>query len=134
MKLKQTIKIFLLLLYSFSSPFFFVTFQATITLLMLLIGLALGQTQVQQVPTGQFGCGILKIVNPKMQEFCPRINLLKGKLFTMNYGSSKSAEIVLSKSIFYFKNQRNFFEKKIIEEYQFRRAFFVKIKNSNSNF
>ena len=69
MKLNLRIKTFLLLLYSFSSPFFFVTFQATITLLMLLIGLALGQTQVQQVPTGQFGCGILKIVGPKMQFF-----------------------------------------------------------------
>ena len=27
---------------------------------------------------GQFGCGILKIVDPKMQDFCPRINMLKG--------------------------------------------------------
>ena len=27
----------------------------------------------------------------------------------MNYGSSKSAEIVLSKSIFYVKNGQNFF-------------------------
>jgi len=78
MKLNLRIKTFLLLLYSFSSPFFFVTFQATITLLMLLIGLALGQTQVQQVPTGQLGCGILKMVVPKMQDFCPRINMLKG--------------------------------------------------------
>ena len=30
----------------------------------------------------------------------------------MDYGSSKSAKIILSKSIFYFKNQRNFFIKK----------------------
>jgi len=37
----------------------------------------------------QFGCGILKMVVAKMQDFCPRINMLK------------SAEIVLSKSIFY---------------------------------
>ena len=50
-KLKQRIRKFLLPIYFFGSPFFFVTFQATITLLMLLIGLALGQTQVQQVPT-----------------------------------------------------------------------------------
>ena len=28
----------------------------------------------------------------------------------MNYGSSKSSEIVLSKSIFYDKNRRNFFK------------------------
>ena len=26
----------------------------------------------------QFGCGILKMVGPKMQVFCPRINMLKG--------------------------------------------------------
>jgi hypothetical protein len=50
-KLKQRIRKFFLFSYFFGSPFFFVTFQATITLLMLLIGLALGQTQVQQVPT-----------------------------------------------------------------------------------
>ena len=27
---------------------------------------------------GQFGCGILKMVGPKMQDLCPRINVLKG--------------------------------------------------------
>ena len=27
-------------------------------------------------PLGQFGYGILKIMGPKMQEFCPRINIL----------------------------------------------------------
>ena len=27
---------------------------------------------------GQFGCGILKIVGPKMQDFCPKIDMLKG--------------------------------------------------------
>ena len=48
----------------------------------------------------QFGC-VLKMVGPKMQ-----------KNHTMNYGSSKSAKIVLSKSIFYVKNRRNFFKKK----------------------
>ena len=26
----------------------------------------------------QFGCGILKILGPKMQAFCPRIDMLKG--------------------------------------------------------
>ena len=39
----------------------------------------------------------------------------------MNYGLSKSAEIVLSKSIFYFKNWRNSFKIN-----QFSRPFFVK--------
>ena len=48
----------------------------------------------------QFGCGILKMVGPKKQDFWPRIN-----------GSSKSAKIVLSKSIFDVKNQPNFFKK-----------------------
>ena len=27
---------------------------------------------------GQFGGGILKMVGPKMQDFCPIINMLKG--------------------------------------------------------
>ena len=29
----------------------------------------------------QFGCGILKMVGPKMQDFFPRINMLKGNCF-----------------------------------------------------
>ena len=29
----------------------------------------------------QFGCGILKVVGPKMQDFYPRINMLKGIFF-----------------------------------------------------
>ena len=29
----------------------------------------------------QFGCGILKMVGPKMQDFCPRIDMLKGNSF-----------------------------------------------------
>ena len=33
----------------------------------------------------------------------------------MNYVSSKSAKIILSKSIIYVKNQRNFFKKKLIK-------------------
>ena len=27
--------------------------------------------------TGQLGCGILKMVGPKKQDFCPRINIIK---------------------------------------------------------
>ena len=57
----------------------------------------------------QFGCGILK------QDFWPRINTLKGFFLnsSMNYGSSKSAKIVPSKSIFDVKNQPIFFKKNI---------------------
>ena len=40
----------------------------------------------------------------------------------MNYGSSKSAKIVLSKSLFNVKNQQFFFS----SEYQFWRPFFEK--------
>ena len=29
----------------------------------------------------QFSCGILKMVGPKMQDFCPKINILKGNVF-----------------------------------------------------
>ena len=50
-----------------------------------------------------------------MQDFWPRINILKGILFlknlSINYGSSKSDKIVFSKSIFDVKNQLNFFKK-----------------------
>ena len=44
----------------------------------------------------------------KKQDFWPKINTLKG----MNYGWSKSAEIVLLKTIFYVKIRENL--KKII--------------------
>ena len=54
---------------------------------------------------------------PKKQDFWPRINILKGNLKKenplMNYGSSKSAKIVFSKSIFDVKNQLNFFKKNL---------------------
>ena len=33
--------------------------------------------QQQIMDKCQFGCGILKMVGPKMQDFCPRINMLK---------------------------------------------------------
>ena len=45
----------------------------------------------------------------------------------------KSDEIVLSKSIFYVKNQPDFFQKIFIKENQFGRPFFVKRKKK-SNF
>ena len=54
---------------------------------------------------GQFGCGILTMVGPKIKIFQNNP--------TMNYGLSRSAKIVLSKSIFYVKNRQNFFKKKI---------------------
>ena len=36
----------------------------------------------------QFGCGILKMVGPKKQDFWPKINILRGMFFkdpSMNY-------------------------------------------------
>ena len=61
---------------------------------------------------GQFGCGISKMIGLKKQDFWPRINILKGYFFlnSVDYSSSKSAKIVLSKSIFNVKNQLNFFK------------------------
>ena len=50
------------------------------------------------------------MVGPKKQIVWPRINILKGFFFQnplMNYGSPKSAKILLSKSIFEVKNQLN---------------------------
>jgi hypothetical protein len=42
------------------------------------------------------------MVGPKMQDFCPRISMLKGFLNNpnINYGSSKSAKIPWSTLIF----------------------------------
>ena len=48
------------------------------------------------------------MVGPKMQDFDPRINMLKGNYPKMNYGLSKSDKIVLLDSIFYVKNWGNF--------------------------
>ena len=42
----------------------------------------------------QFGCGILKMVGPKKQDFWPKINILKGnKLYFENTGSSSLSKI-----------------------------------------
>ena len=57
---------------------------------------------------GQFGCGILKMVGPKMQDFCPK------KEIVLKQSTSKSAKIVHSKSIFYVKNQQNFLKKNFV--------------------
>ena len=56
------------------------------------------------------------MVGPKKQEFWPRIDILKGffKILLMNDSSTKSAEIVFSKSIFDVKNQLNFSKQIII--------------------
>ena len=56
------------------------------------------------------------MLGPKNQDFWLRINILKGFFFknpSMNYGSSKNAKMVLSKSIFDVKNQLNFFKRKL---------------------
>jgi hypothetical protein len=57
-------------------------------------------------------------MGPKKQDFWPRINILKGFFFflnqSMNYGSSKSAKIVLSKLTLDVKNQLNFVKKKLM--------------------
>ena len=55
--------------------------------------------------------------------------LLKGKNPSMNYGSSKSAKIILSKTIIDGKNQWNFFHIRIlIEETIFcKKHYFVKV-------
>ena len=67
----------------------------------------------------QFGCGTLKMVGPKMQDFaqestCSKEIVLKQNNPAMNYALSKSAKIILTKSIFYVKKLTEFFQKKII--------------------
>jgi hypothetical protein len=53
------------------------------------------------------------MVGPRKQDFWPRINILKGikTKFFDELQLSKSAKVVLSKSIFDVKNQSNFFKK-----------------------
>ena len=57
------------------------------------------------------------MVGPKKQVFRPKINILNGFFFKnpsmSHHDSSKSAKIVLSKSIFNVKNQLIFFKKKL---------------------
>ena len=62
------------------------------------------------------GHGVSRLMGPKKQDFCSKINCIQMKLlYFVNWHSaraSKSAKIVLSKAIFYVKNQPNFFKKK----------------------
>ena len=55
------------------------------------------------------------MVGPKKQEFWSRINILKEFFLnpSINYGSSISDKIVLSKSIFEVKNQLNLKKKNL---------------------
>ena len=62
------------------------------------------------------------MVGPKVQDFCQRINMLKG-IFFKPILLSKSAKIVLSKSIFEVRNEEIFFFS-FISEYQIIRPFF----------
>ena len=52
----------------------------------------------------------------------------------MNYGLSKSAKIVLSKSIFDVKNQSKFFKKKLSKNINLGDHFLVKTFFSKLNF
>ena len=77
-----------------------------------------------------FGRGISWWGTRHRQGFWPRINCSQMKLPDFESPSSdnlsKSASFGLSKWIFYVKNHPNLSKKNFIEEYQFRRIFFVK--------
>ena len=70
--------------------------------------------------------------------FLPKNQHAQRKLFwnnpVMNYGLSKSAKIVLSKSIFYVKNRRNFFKKKSFKNINLGEHFLFKPFFSRLNF
>ena len=75
-------------------------------------------------------------MGPKKQGFCSKINCIQMKLlYFVNWHSaraSKSAKIVLSKSIFYVKNQP--IKKKILKNINLGNHFFLKEKkNSNQS-
>ena len=65
----------------------------------------------------QFGCGILKMVGPKIQDFCPRINMLKGNCFKQScyeLWSVKKCRNCTFKVNFLCQKSTDFFKKKII--------------------
>ena len=80
----------------------------------------------------QFGCGILKIVGPKMQGFCPRIDMLKEngfkKILRWSMVHQKGPKLYFQSQFSIPKINRIFSKKKII-----KRPFFVK-KYFFSNF
>ena len=66
-------------------------------------------------PTCQFGCGILKMMGPKMQDICPRINMLKGFFLKQSCNELwfvKKCQNCTFKVNFLCQNQQNFFQKK----------------------
>ena len=77
-------------------------------------------------------------MGPKKQGFCSKINCIQMKLlYFVNWHSaraSKSAKIVLSKSIFYVKNQPNFFKKKSSKNINLGDPFLLKTFFSRLNF
>jgi hypothetical protein len=78
------------------------------------------------------------MVGPKKQDFWPRINKSTKENFQknwlMNYRSSKSAKIILSKSIFYVKNQPIKKKKKSFKNINVGDHFLVKTFFSRFNF
>ena len=67
-------------------------------------------------------CGILKIVGPRMQDFCPKIKMQKGNFFkTILWWIMVPQKVPKS----YIQSQFSMSEMDI-KEYQFRRPFFVK--------
>ena len=78
-------------------------------------------------------------MGPKKQGFCSKINCIQMKLlYFVNWHSaraSKSAKMVLTKSIFYVKNQLNFFKNNFHFGISiFKRPFFVKTFFPRLNF
>ena len=63
----------------------------------------------------QFGCGILKIVGPKMQAFCPRIDMPKGNRCILRIRGApvrqKLGMILENKVVQKLKLEKKFFTK-----------------------
>ena len=74
-------------------------------------------------------CGILKMVGPRMEALCPRIDMLKGNRCILKIWGESVCQKVLK---LYFQSQfsiskiiRIFLKFIFIEEYQFRSNFFL---------
>ena len=76
----------------------------------------------------QFGCGILKMVGSKMQDFCPRINVLKGillkKILRLMPVRQKLGMVLENKVVQKLKLEKKVFYKKWSPKLIFLNEFF----------
>ena len=81
------------------------------------------------LPKYQFGCRILKMVGPKMQAFCPRIDMLKGNRWILKI---RGASVCQKVPKLYFQSQ--FFMSKINRIFSKKKNIYKRISIYETNF